>query len=186
MHLDRLGEMKSGSILNLQKKAAHTGLLLYADMFSPGFVDHLEKLCSQGLSQHGWSYLIEHLEPRQKTRTDLILNELGLEFIRWKHEINKPSRFQSLFAWDNIEDAIKFVTEEKAFPTIYEVEAQGRFFRADMNLSRRSRVESVLKYWRREPLDNSEKYTPIWECVLELPVKVIRQIETLPIITSAS
>ena len=178
MHLDPVGQLNTGDIITPQRHTNSCRLSVFADMFCQGFISHLNDLCREGLSYHGISYLYRNLEPNHTFRTDLILQELNLEYVRWKNNINEPSRLQSLFAWENKEDALKFAKENKAYPTIYEVEALGRFFMADMDLSRRP--DSALKYWHGKPLCNDDNYKQTWECVLELPVRIIRQMKLIP------
>lgn len=176
LHLDRIGQLKNGDVVKLQKQAGASKLSVLAGMFCEGFIEHLDGMCRDGLSYHGVSYLIRNFEPQRTVRADLLMAELHLEFVRWQNKIDEPSRFRSLFAFTDKEDALKFAQDNKAYPTIYEVEPLGRFFEADMDLSRRP--DYALQYWQGENLCNSTR-----ECVLELPVRVIRPMKLIPTFT---
>ena len=178
LHLDRMGQLKQNDIIGLQRYAGGNALSAFADMFCMDFIRHLDGLCYKGLSYHGKSYLIGHFDPGHSFRADLIMNELYLEFTRWKNGIDAPSRLQSLFAWRDKEDALKSAQDNKAYPMIYEVEALGRFVECDMNLSRRP--DCALQYWQGKALCNDESYSLMCECVLELPVRVVRQVKLTP------
>ena len=179
LHLDRMGQLKSGDIVQPLPHPRSIGVLPYPQIFCDGFVEHLESLAKQGLSWHGVSYLVKSFQ--DPSRINLFLNELYLEHVRWGENIQAPSRLQSFFAWDTYEQALKFAKLNKTYPKICEVEALGNVFKADMNLSRRGGcVDSALKYWNGEMLDNSPSYNPVFENLLELPVRVIRVLEVNP------
>ena len=178
LHLDRIGDLKRGDVLELQRRMDSNGLSAYGGMFCQDFIRHLEDLCQAGLSYHGISYLFRNFETSRAFRADLILKELNLEYVRWKNKIDEPSRFQSLFAFTDKEDALKFAQDNKAYPTIYEVEPLGRFFKADMNYSRYPNY--AKQYWRGKSMCDDNDRRQIWECLLELPVKIIKPMKLIP------
>jgi hypothetical protein len=107
------------------------------------------------------------------------LIELLIEYVRRSFYPEKPSRFQSVFAFDNYEQAKDFkyrFSDDKSKGSIWEVEANN-ILKADMNLL--SLGNSLLEadylahlYWKGETIGN-----PYWEYLLVPPVKVIRKVD---------
>lgn len=178
LHIDRSYGLSSGDVLELQPCPGESELPSYASMFADGFMDHIADLCEEGLSYHGRQYLVKFFE--SEIYTPLLFKEFFLEFVRWECDIDEPSRFQSFFAWGKYEDALNFAkllpkNKEKDLP-IYEVEPLGRVFKGDMNLTRvKADKRIALFYWRGDRLENKIDYTPLWEYVLEMPVRIIRK-----------
>lgn len=80
-------------------------LVKYKDVQPPELQQHVEKFFPDGVTSHGERYLL-----RGETRT-ILLNpniELLLEYVRRSHYADKPSRFQSLFAWETVAAAKEF------------------------------------------------------------------------------
>jgi hypothetical protein len=109
------------------------------------------------------------------------LVELVFEYVRRSYYSEKPSRFQSIFAFDNIEQAklfrYKFCDCKNK---IWEVESITSF-RADMSLLDLPPNCSLLQldymahlYWNSETEDSRCTF---WEYLLVPPVKVIRKVD---------
>lgn len=92
---------------------------------------------------------------------------------------DKPSRFQSLHAFQKIEDATKFrkeYCESKGY--IWEVKFDNAF-KVDMNLlnlegSLLQLSYKINKYWSGL---QGEIKKPFWEFLLKPPIKVLKNIE---------
>jgi len=177
MHTDRSRRLESGMDIKLTPCAGECGLAGYAGMFADGFAEHVERLCGAGLGSHGRQYLVRFFESGM--HSPLLFQELYLEYIRWAHGINEPSRFQSFYAWGSYEEAVRFAAlDGKAEdPHIYEMMPHGRVFKGDMNLTRgRLDMGRATAYWAGERLDIYGEYRPVWEYVMELPVRVVRRV----------
>lgn len=145
---------------------------------------HLDELFSEGLSSHGATYF---------TNAYLILNdpytrqplpyvphipiiEMVFELVRRTDFRDKPSRFQSLFAWDSIERANQFRHEfQQADAPIFKLQSE-IVFRADMQLlllggSCLGASLFAHKYWRGKATQK-----PDWEYLLKPPVTVVEQV----------
>lgn len=142
----------------------------------------LNELYPDGLSKHGNHYLGNY----DLVRADNLGHplaivpiepaiELVFELVRKVHFPDQPSRYQSFFAWDNLDRARAFQRFAMPNAPIYEVEAAGAI-RKDMNLLRLgfSGLDGYLfahRYWREEASDN-----PDWEYLLQFPVVVGNQV----------
>jgi hypothetical protein len=101
--------------------------------------------------------------------------DLLFEFIRRVEFPTCPSRYQSIFACESLEDAQAFRDEHRAGAAIWEVEGKVAF-RADHQLLDLSGtamdvVERARRYWRGEPGGSPE-----WELLLKPPVTVVRRV----------
>ena len=179
LHVDRAGKLSPNKIIELEPCLNESRILAYASLFVDGFTEHLNKLCEKGLSEHGIQYLIRFFD--SGLYTPLLFKELYLELIRWKYNISEVSRFQAFFAWGRHEDALSFaklVSKGETKGCIYEVEPLGGVFKADMNLARGDmNIENALAYWNGKRFDNNSNYVPVWEYLLEVPVRVIREVK---------
>ena len=132
-------------------------------------------LFPEGISNLGFSLI-------NKSANDISnLVELVFEYVRRSYFPEKPSRFQSIFAFDNIEQAKLFRYKYcDCKHKIWEVETMPSF-RADMSLLDLPQDCSLLKldhiahlYWNSETEDTRCTF---WEYLLVPPVKVIRKID---------
>jgi hypothetical protein len=135
----------------------------------------------QGLSQFGLACVCSNTPPKPK---EVVYRELLLEEIRRQHFPHRPSRLESLFACRSAEEAVAMQREMKCKDAaLWEVECEDAFI-CDMKfanimpisldtLSRRAKeawMVQLHRYWRGEASAN-----PLWECLLPLPVVVIRR-----------
>jgi hypothetical protein len=138
------------------------------------FIDVLKMLTPGGLSPHGMNYLTNSGMPSTNINASI---DLSLELFRRSFFKTKPSRYQSIFAWDNIEDAKAFMGSLlPEFPNcvIYEISANSEdLHRGDMSLLTFGSTNLVYAdllrlYWNGTTFNKSPK----WEYLIPLPVKV--------------
>jgi hypothetical protein len=172
--VDRRGVYKVGSELTLMRQDPKKRLLYpNSGWFRPEELqDNLARLFPEGLSQHGWHYMVEPLDHRfidGKRYADHDMScEIVFEHFRRVDFPKHPSRFQSYFAWEDLEIARAFGESRP----IYRIEAD-RVFRADQNwLSLGGQlVRGSLyagKYW-----SGAATPQPKWEILLVPPVRVL-------------
>lgn len=138
------------------------------------FLDVLNMLSPGGLSPHGLNYLTNRDMPPTNVNASI---DLSLELFRRSFFSTKPSRYQSIFAWDNLDDAKSFMASLlPEFPNcvIYEISANSEdIHRGDMSLLTFTSTNLVYAdllrlYWKGTTFNER----PIWEYVVPLPVKV--------------
>lgn len=176
-HIDRTHLLKPGDVVKKEIYYNECILSVFKPFLDSGFASHITELCKDGLSLHGARYLIRIA--RNEINFANFATELYFEFIRWKHYPHLPSRLQSLFAFDKYSAALEFARDNPD-SRIFEIDFSGRCFIADMNLLRLDLTPETQEYYARSywagkafKIDN-----PRWECVIDLPVKVINEIET--------
>lgn len=140
---------------------------------------HLRELFPDGLSFHGWQYLLDRHDfinigtPPIPYVNHATTVELIFEYVRRASYPKLPSRFQSYFAWESIEDAKSFQQDQQL---IYQLECE-QFCKADQKLLTTG-VQNITtslcahKYWSGE--STSE---PRWEYLLAHPVTVVKRVE---------
>ena len=146
-------------------------------------LQHFDMLFPEGVTYHGNEYFVKperriigenrQFEPRFGLNATI---ELIFEYVRRSHFPDRPSRFQSFFAFDSEGDTNRFIREKTklADPAyVWEVECEHEPFRADMNLL--DIGGSVIcvsyfahKYWSGE----SGSDRPLWEFLLPRSVFV--------------
>ncbi|MAS33418.1 MAG: hypothetical protein CL610_05390 [Anaerolineaceae bacterium] len=161
-HVDRLKRLATGQVVECNKEILGLDSLL-------GY---------SKVTQHGHFYLRE-VVPAGTDSNGMSINgalEVFFEAIRLNSFRERPSRFQSLFAYINIDEAIALRennANNKECP-IWEVEAV-EYFCADMNLLKFGlngidAFSNAHKYWSG---DGSKQ--PLWEYLLVSPITVIGQ-----------
>ncbi|MGW6619598.1 hypothetical protein ACWF99_00115 [Nocardia sp. NPDC055002] len=175
-HVDRANRLREGSSIEL---SPHSSPRWFAG----------------GLSGHGQTYLNGEFqfkfvnlqgEDRYAINQDTSL-ELLWELLRLNEYPQAPSRLQSVFGWERLEDARQFA-EAGQQGTIWEIEAEQPGFRADMSLLKSlPRTGDALQlariYWAQlDAYDRSqlppEFGPPVWEHLLTPPVRVVRAVPT--------
>lgn len=138
------------------------------------FLDVLNMLSPGGVSPHGFNYLANGSMPSTDVNASI---DLSLELFRRSFFSDKPSRYQSIFAWDNIDDAKAFMASLlPEFPNcvIYKISANPEdIHRGDMSLLTFGSTNLVYAdllrlYWNGTTFNERPK----WEYVIPLPVKV--------------
>ena len=180
-HVDRNKNLREGDVLN---RDSFDDVFVLPAMFpfaDRKYLDHLESLCREGLSNHGVQYLTYG---QTAGRTDLssFMIELHYEYIRHIYFKNMPSRLQSAFAFSEYEQALAFKRERGNEGRIYEVNFSGRCFVADMNLltvklKPEQQEYTARQYWSGKPKSLDKDYIPCWECLIDLPVTIGREIK---------
>lgn len=165
-HIDRLGKLKEDQNISLIK---------YNDINPRELQLHTDEMFPDGVSQHGEHYFLKNGSQAKLASPNI---EILFEYVRRAHYQNKPSRFQSVFAFESIEQALTF---KQKFGTpdslIWEVESK-ESFKADMNLLTIGN-NSILVYsyfahlyWQGQTREN-----PFWEHLLVPPVRIIKKID---------
>lgn len=154
----------------------------------------LNQMYPDGLSRHGHNYLYNPgpLMDDDSVESRALLIGLVFELVRRSHFPNKPSRYQSLFACQEISEVKQFRElladqrgeDEIRTAAIYEVLTEDVVHRGDMNLL--SDDCPVLElyhraylYWSGEPApvkEGEEEETPFWELLIPLPVLIGQRI----------
>jgi hypothetical protein len=168
-HVDRRGLLSPNSIY---------GLTHYSDI-DPEFLQrHADKLFPEGFTVHGERYFLKNDSLPVVTSPAI---ELIFEYVRRASFPNRPSRFQSLFAWNRISDAGRFRDQygnHKDPIWIVEYD-ENEAFKGDMNLlgMRDSLLVTSYRahcYWGGLPDPSGDP--PRWEFLLKAPVGVIKRV----------
>lgn len=131
----------------------------------------LLELFPDGLSEHGNHYAIQSFK-RFHTETS---TEQIFELYRQMYFPDKPSRFQSFFAFTSLEDATNFASKQRFFK-IYKVSIDhDNYHIGDMNLVKGETIiqchKFALDYWSGRLSDN-----PIKEVLLVPPIRIDGQL----------
>lgn len=160
--VDRLGTLASGM---------ECGLVEHHDISPQAIADLIKEFCPGGVSRHGDLYLAS--KPTSDTVTDAN-TEMLFELIRQAKYPDRPSRYQSIFAVDNLDSARRFAaTYGNHQCNIYGLNSAGAF-RADMGLLD-ARVSAAVKvwfanrYWQGLP---HPEVQPFWEYIVPCPVVI--------------
>lgn len=166
-HVDRNNRLRPQSTVTLS---------IWGNLEPTGLQNHINHLFPEGFSTHGDTYLLGHgIQDRNLRREEII--EIIFEYVRRSSFADKPSRYQSFFAFESLGDAKKFKNDRhQSGSSIWEIEGECSF-KADMRLLeiRRPLLGTSLKahlYWSGE-----FSIDPFWEILLLPPIKIIRQIE---------
>lgn len=162
--LDRLNMLNSGITINLIK---------YQDIVPAELQIHADKMFPNGVSSFGERYFLKNSSDPRLTEPAI---ELVFEYVRRANFPKNPSRFQSVFGFESLSQALEFRDKFGGGQgTIWEAESK-RYFKADMSLL--TLGSSILmcsyfanKYWSGKPGSN-----PFWEILLIPPVKVLREL----------
>jgi len=164
--VDRNRTLKENQIITLVK---------YSDVKPPELQIHIDYLFPGGVSYHGESYMLSGKRLATGVSEGI---ELLFEYVRKSYFSNCPSRFQSFFGMENIDQAVSFRSKYgTADSVIWEVESDVAF-KADMRLLTLQGSLLILSY-------NAHRYwggissgdNPVWEYLMVPPVKVIRKID---------
>jgi hypothetical protein len=164
--VDRLGTLRENQTIEL---------ICYADIDPPELQSHVNEMFPNGVSFHGNNYFLNGKSLAGLASPNI---EILFEYVRRAHYPKCPSRFQSLFALETIEQAMAFRKKYGSTNSlIWEVESKISF-RADMNLLTTGDISILCYsyfanlYWRGETREN-----PFWEYLLLPPVRVLRRIK---------
>ena len=176
LHADRSEQLTDGDVLEkTQYPCGQHSICLLIPTLDADFSNHLVMLYNDGISYHGYNYLVSVIDGRQ-TFTGWA-TEIYFEYIRYKEFPFAPSRFQSVFGWKYLEDAVRFANGAP----IYEITNDSGHFMADMNLLKldfdpEQKELNARKYWSGKPMSGALDYKPLWEYIIDMPVTVIRRV----------
>ena len=170
-HVDRVGgRLKAGQIIDLihdKSSLSHSSnrSTVFASMFP------------NGVSYHGWNFL---LNPDRTLPKDDLSGQIELlaEFFRRTYFRERPSRFQSFFAFKTIQDAKRFIshypieTQEEGIHhyDIWSVKCESVEFQGDMNFLKLGNcwLDAIINmqfYWSGEMEES-----PLVEVLLKPPI----------------
>ncbi len=164
--VDRNRALKEGQIINLVK---------YSDVEPSELQVHVDSLFPDGVTNHGECYMLRGQTSAMGVNEVI---ELLVEYVRRSHFPSCPSRFQSIFAFQNIDQAMNFSKEYGISDSlIWKVESDVAF-KADMHLLTLQGSLLVLsynahRYWKGLSSGNN----PVWEYLMVPPVRVIHRID---------
>ena len=167
-HLSRTDSLIPGQLLDLIDTP--TCCLETEALFKTSF--------PSGITKHGEIYLFSQIQNNQIGSMQFI--EAVFELIRRAEFPEKPSRFQSIYGCETIEEAKAFRDKYpqyngKQSSTIWEVEC-AKGYKVDMNWLNTGNtfLDSILlakKYWGGVP-----SLTPMWEILMCPPVRCLRKV----------
>lgn len=167
--IDRRGAYVEGERLNLLPGRDPDDNAVHA---------HINRMYPGGFSRHGVQYYRDPPAPDPTgANHNSGLLELLLEATRAAYYPEKPSRFQSVFAWETVDAALKFkALYAQAEHPIFELAPQARVHRGDMAIYALNQTIACIDhrlhlYWQGKTLE-FPGHQPVWEAVLELPVFV--------------
>src|SRR5262249_26074492 len=136
--VDRSGLYQTGGTLDLwqQDRVRERPFWRLPDWFEADDLrTHVAELFPDGLSLHGWQFMVERHDFIRPTNSDALfvthnmVVELVFEYVRRAVFPSRGSRFQSFFAWESLQMARAFRKEGQA---LYRVESSS-IFRADQS-----------------------------------------------------
>ncbi|WP_421590924.1 hypothetical protein [Shinella sp. M27] len=130
---------------------------------------HCLELFPEGLSIHGWQFLTSRNWVQGQNEPFLTHNEgieLVFEFVRLAHFPDRPSRMQSYFAFDSIEQVKSF-----SDAPVYEMMPAASFM-ADMNWLKVGGQFAYASYNAHQYWRGAATPDPRWEYLLVPPVVI--------------
>jgi hypothetical protein len=179
-HVDRSKTLRAGEVVNLEKipitdETDHT-------------THFISSMFPDGITRHGWNYLINRNRPTPKKDLNGII-EILAEQIRRSHYPHRLSRFQAFFVCKTIQEAENFINSypitlpdqtEGCQGNIWEVASENVEFESDY------RWLSLGNCWL-DALSNLHNYwqgirssSPLWEVLLKPPIRVVKKVKELP------
>jgi hypothetical protein len=183
--VDRRSLLVTGAELTLTSDIADRTLWVFAEHFGEAeLLAKAQALFPEGLSPHGIHYLVEYCLATQRITghratieavPHVPTVELTFELVRRLEFPDRPSRFQSWFGWQTLEEAKRF-RESHGTPEarIFAIDSPGTF-RADMSLllhggSNLGATILAARYW-----SGIAGPHPAWEFVLPQPIRIGEQ-----------
>lgn len=184
-HSDRADALRPGTVVELEQyRPEESRLMLLGRCCDGDFWGHLSRMMQKGISLHGARYLMmsDHMPD-----FDSVAMELVYEEYRWRNKLRVPSRLQSLFAWRNLDDAVRF-GREAGRGRIYRVQCSDtdRPLPHDMNglklfFNAEEQEHYAALYWDGKPFCSDANYKPRWEYLLKLPVTILEEVAVNPL-----
>lgn len=161
--LDRLGTLSEDLEIRLTR---------YNDINPAELQQHVDLLFPDGLSRQEEQYFLKN---NSSPRFSAPAIEMLFEYVRRACFPDRPSRFQSMFAFEFLNEAIEIKARYgNDQGTIWQIESN-EYFKADMGLlifGNTILVHSYLahNYWKGKAGQN-----PIWEVLIINPIRVIKR-----------
>lgn len=141
-------------------------------------IGRLADLFPDGLSQHGWLYMVTHHEfATGQNGYKYVLHDMQVELlfetIRRSEFSDRPSRMQCYFAWESLEAARAFKVNGQH---LYRLDSPVGF-KADqkwltLGTQNISSFFNARQYWT-----GAASGDPKWELLLRAPVEVVARVE---------
>lgn len=184
-HCDRTESLKPGTVIEPEPyRPEESRIMLLGRCIDSEFYRHLAEMMRKGISLHGARYL---MMADQKPDFESMTTELVYEEYRWRNRLRIQSRLQSLFAWRNLADAVRF-GREAGSGRIYRVRCSDKEkpLPHDMNglqlsFSAEEQARYTALYWEGKPFCSDANYEPCWEYLLRLPVTVLEEVSINPL-----
>lgn len=172
-HVDREQSLAKGQIVGFYKNESDNSFMT-ANMFP------------DGLSYHGLHYTDESLQNVGGNNASFYILEYELELIRRIYFPNLPSRYQSFFAVENIDELKKWGSILDKNNTVWKIEFKdNNFIKRDSNLlipalsnsqnninfSAKESFFYYYSYWNGDTTSN-----PRFELLIKPPIKIIDKI----------
>lgn len=148
-------------------------LISYQDISPKELQDHVNDMFPDGVSKHGDTYFLKNKSLGKVINSNI---ELLFEYVRRTKYIDKPSRFQSFFAFEKKEDALNF-KQKYGNPDnlVWEVEGKN-YFKADMNLLILGASILQISYLANQYWQGNSSDNPVWEILLKPPIHMRKKI----------
>ena len=158
--VDRLDFLSANYSVDLKK---------YTDLDPPFLQHHVDELFPEGVSSHGNQYF---LNSKSNPMLSAPQTELIVEYVRRACYPQCPSRFQSLFAVETIQQAQQFRQKyDGDSGSIWQIEVDTtQIFKADMNLLGVGASILVSSFAAHEYWKGNMSSDPFMEYLVQLPV----------------
>ena len=138
--------------------------------------DYLSLNYPEGLSRHGFKYLLEKNNHQDGPIDNDTAMEMLFEMVRMLKFPQKNSRFNSFFGFESLEGAQDFRKKSgRPNDPIYKIECQ-HYFRMDMNWLKlgASPLKGLMfaqNYWKGVASED-----PHWECLIKFPIQIVEEV----------
>lgn len=139
---------------------------------------HLADIYPEGLSYHGWRYLLErHTYGTSENGFQHNISffiEMNFEYVRKLYFPDKPSRFQSIFACESLESLNDFINSfrEGATYRILTIKADD-FHVADMHWLKLATQNISASYMAHKYWEGAFTSNPFKEVLVKLPCRTL-------------
>lgn len=162
--IDRKGYLSAGQIIELTN---------YNDVDPPVLQDHVNSLFPAGVTSHGELYLLRGNTPANGVNAVI---ELLYEYVRRSNYLHRPSRFQSMFAVEDIQSAKLFRARYgNNLGAVWKVQCDN-VFKADMNYLHMNCSLLTLSYNAAQYWNGQQSPTPFWEYLMKPPIQVVERV----------
>lgn len=174
-HIDRHNSLIEGQTVNLNKYPSGNA----------EFTFFAEKMFPQGISQHGYNYMCSTPKNSIQGETSFTIMEFELELIRRSFFSNMPSRYQSFFAVESIENIRLWLDIITSPFKVYKIEfSKSQYEQFDSQLLNLGLLgydplsyspcldfSKAFAYWSQQSTPD-----PRYELLITPPIKVLKEI----------